>query len=457
MKRNFSLLTLAAAGLWLLASAPAFAACPTGLSGTQLAAGLWTIKIEGFATDNATCGTSCPDPTPVGEGCYGVIQSDGACDITGGDVICAFNNTITSPTTVSGVPAFRGTTTTADVGSYFFNSNNTGEVNIVDSTSGKTFSFGVVAGLGNATFQGASLFGPAGVQKDPLILTIQKRDQTISPSQFISATGVAFDPAGGGAGGNGLGRGFDAVAVATEQHLDPETGTTQEGGGSIFFNVDGGYDSDVVPGVQIFPSSLICDFHSSLLQLNTGAGQDGTELTKASLNGDYSCPLGGADFETAAVLYGATNSSAYIATTGSAGAPSHGLAIANAGKAIMAGSDTGAGVILVSSGANPHPTKTITITNGSTEPLDWTAIQINGVPDVTVTGGTCPSAGDLEAWNPVATGATKPTCTITFTDSGATCTTGSPENGTWEFVGADHAMITGTPVASGIDFTLKCS
>ena len=59
MKRNL-LLTVAAAGLWLLASAPAFAVCPTGMVGTQLAAGLWTIKIEGFAVDNATCGTSCP-------------------------------------------------------------------------------------------------------------------------------------------------------------------------------------------------------------------------------------------------------------------------------------------------------------------------------------------------------------------------------------------------------------
>ena len=458
MKRNFSLLTLAAAGLWLLASAPAFATCTAGLSGTQLAAGLWTIKIEGFATDEGTCGTACPDPTPVGEGCFGVIKSDGACDITGGDVICAFNNTITSPTTVSGIPAFGGTVTTADVGSYFFNSNNTGEINIVDSNSGKTMSFGVVANLGNASMAGASLFGPAGVQKDPLIITVQKRDQTISATQFISANSVAFDPAGGGAGGNGLGKGFDAVGVATEQHTDPETGTTQEGGGSIFFNVDGGYDSDVVPGVQIFPSSLICDFHSTLLQQNAGAGQDGTELTSAGLNADYSCPLGGAAFQTASVLYGTTNSSAYIATTGSAGAAAHGLAIADATKAIMAGTDTGAGVILVASVSNPHPSKTITITNGSTEPLDWTAIQINGVPDVTVVAGgtTCPSAGDLAAWNPVATGATKPTCTIEFEDTGTSCTSGSPEVGTWEFVGGDHTMITGTPSATGIDFSLKC-
>ncbi len=178
MKRNL-LLTVAAAGLWLLASAPAFATCPAGLSGTQLAAGLWTIKIEGFATDTSTCGTSCPDPTPVGEGCFGVIQSDGACDITGGDVICAFNNTISSPTTVSGIPAFGGTVSAShDVGQYSFNSNNTGSLILIDTPCGKIMSFGVVAGLGNA-----SIRAPAFTRSrfaDPLILTIQKRDQTIS-------------------------------------------------------------------------------------------------------------------------------------------------------------------------------------------------------------------------------------------------------------------------------------
>ncbi len=159
--------------------------------------------------------------------------------------------------------------------------------------------------------------------------------------------------------------------MANEQHLDPETGTTLEGGGTIFFNVDGGYDCDIVPGVKVFPSSLIATSIPPCWTLD--AGQDGTELTSAALNGDYSDPLSGAAFQTAAVLYGATNSSAYVATTGSAGAPAHGLAIANSTKAIMAGSDTGAGVVLVASASNPHPSKTITITNGSTEPLDWTA------------------------------------------------------------------------------------
>jgi len=461
MKRNFSLLTLAAAGLWLLASAPAFAACPAGLSGTQLSAGLWTIKIEGFKTDNATCGTSCPDPTPQSEGCFGVIQSDGACDITGGDVICAFNNTITSPALVGGIPAFGGVTTAADTGSYFFNSNNTGQLTLIEGTSGKVMSFGVVAGLGNLTMQGASVFdaGHPALLKDPLILTVQKRSQSISSAQFQVGTSVAFDPAGGGAGGNGLGKGFDAVGVATEQHLDPETNTTLEGGGSIFFNVDGGYDSDVVPGVQVFPSSLICDFHTTVLQLNVGAGQDGTELTSAGLNPDYSCPLAGAAFQTASVLYGTTNGNAYIATTGSAGAPAHGLAIANGTRAITPGSDTGANLIFVTSAGNPSPTATATIINGSTEPLDWTGITIGGASPANfsiVAGGTCPTSGDLAAWNPVATGATKPTCTIKFQYTGPLCSSGSPTTATYEFTAADHSMILGSPTATGIDFNLKC-
>ena len=393
----------------------------------------------------------------MGEGCFGVIQSDGACDITGGDVICAFNNTITSPTTVSGIPAFGGTVSSShDVGNYSFNSNNTGSLTLTsyserqDPVIRRSGRIGQRVNVGRQHLLRKQLRGSS----DPDDPEARPDHQRVA---VRAASSVTFDPAGGSAGGNGLGRGFDAIAVANEQHLDPETGTTLEGGGTIFFNVDGGYDSDIAPGVKLLPSSLIVDFHTTVLQDNTGAGQDGTELTSAALNGDYSDPLSGAAFQTAAVLYGATNSSAYVATTGSAGAPAHGLAIANSTKAIMAGSDTGAGVILVASASNPHPSKTITITNGSTEPLDWTAIQINGVADVTNTGtGTCPSAGDLPAWNPVATGATKPTCTITFQDSGTTCTSGSPETGTWELVGADHTMITGTPNGTGVTFSLKC-
>ena len=139
---------------------------------------------------------------------------------------------------------------------------------------------------------------------------------------------------------------------------------------------------------------MICDFHTSVLALNTGAGQDGTELTDAALNGDYLCPLGGAHFETAAVLYGSTNSNAYIATTGSAGAPAHGLALANGTRAILAGTDQGQPETLVQSVSAPNPTKSAIITNGSTEPLDWTNITINGVPAVSIEqNGACTGSG----------------------------------------------------------------
>jgi hypothetical protein len=455
MKRNYFLTTLAAAGMLLLGSAPSFAACPAGTIGTPLAAGQWAIKIQGFVTDTATCGTSCPDPTPVSRACYGVIVSDGACDITGGDVICDKVPApgITSPSTTAGFPDFSGTPSPAnDVGSYFFNSNNTGQIAIVDNTGGQTYAFGIVAELGNVEMRGASLY--PGATSDPLVITIEKRNQTITAAQFLNQDAVTFDPAGGGAGGNGLGKGFDAVGVATTEHLDPETNTTPEGGGSIFFNVDGGYDSDIAPGVQLIPSTLICDFHQTLLSQHTG---DGTQLTSASLNGDYSCPLAGAAFQTATVLWGSSNQNAFIATVGAAGGPASGLALGTADRAIVPGSPQGQGLIFVTTASNPHPTLTATITNGSTEPLDWTNVTINGglAGLVSIVGGTCPTVGDLRAWNPVAS-VPKPTCTFQMQYTGPLCNTTTPTTGTYELVGADHTMITGTPTATGVDFNLKC-
>jgi len=494
--------------MWLLGSAPAFAACNPGTVGTQLAAGLWAVKIQGFRTDTATCGTSCPDPTPRGESCIGVIQSDGACGITGGDMICDSGTGpgpgpgtgITAPSMTGGFPDFSGTASPAnDVGSYFFNSNNTGEIVIQDPPSGKVFAFGINAELGNSEMRGASLFGPPGVQKDPLAITIEKRNQTITAANFNGALALTFDPAGGSTGSSGLGKGFDAVGVSVVEHLDPESSTFSEGGGTIFFNVDGGYDSDVVPGIQLFPSSVICDFHESILSQHTG---DATQLSTASINGDYACPLGGAGFQTAAVLFGSTLGNAFVGTVGALGTSAPGMALGTAGKMSSPGTGQGQAATLVASISNPHPSKTVTITNGSTEPIDWSAISIIGVPDVTATtlpssqnsqctaagvpaacctgAGTghctelnctgantpfngctaagqalCPGVGSLRAWNPVGS-AVKSTCQIILTDSGATCTTGAPEVGTYRLVGADHAMISGTPNAAGIDFGLTC-
>ena len=55
----------------------------------------------------------------------------------------------------------------ATQGTYFFNSNNTGELVLFDSNSGKTMAFGVVAALGNSSISGASVFGAPGPISDP--------------------------------------------------------------------------------------------------------------------------------------------------------------------------------------------------------------------------------------------------------------------------------------------------
>ena len=74
----------------------------------------------------------------------------------------------------------------------------------------------------------------------------------------------------------------------------------------------------------------------------------------------------------------------------------------------------------------------------------------------TGTCGTCPTAGDLEAWNPVGSVA-KPTCTIMLVDTASTCNTGAgKEVGTYELVGADHTMISGTATGTGVTFALTC-
>jgi hypothetical protein len=481
MKRNFSLLTLAAAGAWLLAAAPAFATCPAGFTGTALN-GTYAVRIEGFVTDTGACLTdNCPDPTPKSEGGFGVITADGACDITGGDIIFSVQGStsgiggggITAPTTfpeLGPIPTFSGTASSAnDVGTYQFDSNSTGTVAIHDIPSGNTWVFGVVSELGNTEMRGARV-NPG----DPLNILIEKQ-ATVTAAQFLNQDALTFDAAGGGTAGGALGVGFDAVSVAVTEHLDPETSTTPEGGGTIFFNVDNGYDSTVVPGVQVIPpggGALVCDFHQTILAQHLG---DGTQLSNASVNSDYSCPLGGAAFTTATVLWGSSNGNAFAGTVGTNGTASPALALGQANRAIIPGAPIAGASVLVASVSNPHPSHTVTVTNSATEPLDWTSLSLSSVPDVTIelnnsctaagtpyacctgnitgTCGTCPTVGDLAAFNPLFP---KPTCTIVLQDTGATCTTGAPEVGTLNFNGADHAMTGAAATATAETYSVKC-
>ncbi len=442
MKRNFLTLALAGAfGLALLGSASAALAagiCPPGTTNGGLLAGNYAIKIAGAVTETSITNG---DPEPIPEAGIGVIQVDGLCDITAGELIFNKNDTVagwSSPTTINVagapfVPAFSGTMVgypAGDYGAYYFNTNHSGTITLIDAPSGLSFTFGVTAEAGGLEFRGARI-DPG----DPLVILGEKQNVTAlgtnGVNTFLTTTGVSFDAGSGGVVGGALGVGFDAVQTEVAEHYDPETGTVVEGGGSIFFNVDNGYDSTFANGFQIIPpggGALVCDFHETII----GAGPsvtDGTQVTDAALNGDFGCPLGGNGFENASVVWGTVNQSAFILTTGSGGIASGGPSTGSASKAIA----TGIGKILPTSGVltttnlNPNPSVTLTVTNGSVEPIDYTGISLSGtVPDVTITGGTClTTGGAIPANNPLI-GVAFPlgtnTCTITLTDSGAMCT-----------------------------------
>lgn len=175
MKRNFLLLGLAGAvAMALLGSASkAIAQCAAGTVGTQLN-GNYAIKILGAQMDGGTPG----DPTPAPIAGIGVFHADGACDITGGELIYNDNGTFTGPTTdpspLTSITAFTGSlSANIDPASsfYFFNSNNQGVLVLSDSVSGNVFAFGIAMALGNAEFRGARIngTGQSGVDAVPAL------------------------------------------------------------------------------------------------------------------------------------------------------------------------------------------------------------------------------------------------------------------------------------------------
>jgi len=425
MKRSFLVLALVGAfGMALLGSAQkAMAACPVGVSGTQLS-GNYAVKIQGAATDIGTCAGSstCPDPTPQAIAAIGVLHFTGTCAIDGGDLIYADQKAavITSPATfpeLGPIPNFSGVAAPNgnDVGTYGFNSNNQGTISFTDTPSGKTFSFGVVAELGNSEFRGSRL-NPG----DPLIIVGEKQATGITAATYNAQGAVTFDAGGGGSAGGALGVGFDAVGVEVVQHFDPETNTTPEGGGTIFFNVDNGYDSTIFPGAQIIPpggGTLVCDFHLAVLTQGTA---DGTQLSHASILPDFSCPLSGAAFDNASVLWGSTNTSQFVMTVGTNGVAAKSGAAGNVGRAIATGAGAGGIATLAETNANLHPLATITLSNKAAESIDYTSLTLNGVPDVTIAraeNSQCTGAGTPAA---CCTGAGTGTCTTADCTAAAT-------------------------------------
>jgi hypothetical protein len=502
MRRNFLILALATAfGMALLGNASQALAgtCPPGTTGTDFAAGtkIYAIKLLGAVQDTSGTGTGATTvdvPSPVGIGGIGVFQADGTCGITGGELIYYDGTTTTAPGHIdpptNHIVGFLGNISPGNLtGNYFFNSNNAGVLNLQD-TAGHTFSFGITIEAGNGAFRGARL--DAG---DPVSIIGEKQAAfPVAPanpiSPFLVATTVLFDaPGGGGQPGSLLGVGSSAVEAQVIEHLDPLTGSSDvEGGGGVVFNQNGGDICDNVSfKTSCFPftsGALLGDVH-----ITVGPGpftSDGTQNTAATFNGDFGFPLGGAGFNQASVIWGTANQSAFVMTTATGGSTQPGAALATAGHNIAPGTNhlSAGGVTLVTpKDGTTGPGSTLTLTNDSVEPLDFTSIVVSaGLPDVVVSGSCGPTGGDVasftaelgpqnctitlqgNAFNQCTPGPASSICTSATPGTPYACCTGihtgpncaGIETGTLEITGNDHQIVPGTQTSTGVTIPVTC-
>jgi len=494
MRRNFLIMALATAfGMALLGSVSQ-ALAVTCVGGTTLggASGAnYAIKVFGEEQDTSGSGTGATTvdfPSPIGVGGIGVFHTDGACNITGGEFIYFSDNHLTGPGTLpsSTIKGFTGNISPGNLsGSYTVNTNGSGILNLADSASGLSFQFGITVETGNLEFRGARL--DAG---DPVVI-IGEKQATVTLAQFETATTVLFDaPGGGGIPGSLLGVGGSAVQAQVAEHADPLTGSTDIlGGGAVVFNQNGGLLCDSPVGnpsgcAGANAGGIIGDINIALP--NGPFTTDGTQNTQATFNTDFSFPLGGAGFNQSSVLWGTANQSGFVMTTATAGSPTTGAALATAGKNTAPGTDhlsAGAATLVTPPNWATNPMVTITITNDSVEPLDWTSIATVGLADAEVVSGTCgPTGGDL-ASDTIGLG--PQTCTIVLSnvngfnnqctpaDSATLCTkaTGNTyacctglhtgtcagvETGTLLIGGNTHAIVPGTQSSSGVSIPVTC-
>ena len=505
MRRNFLNLALATAfGMALLGSASqALATCAPGLTGTDLGAGtgIYAIKLLGAVQDTSGSGTGATTvdfPSPVGIGGIGVFHAHAAdCTIDGGELIYYDGTTTTGPGVLpsTSIPAFTGVLGPNLTGSYGFNANNAGVINLADN-HGHSWMFGVTIEAGNGAFRGARL--DAG---DPVAIIGEKQAAfPVAPANplapFLVPTTVLFDaPGGGGQPGSLLGVGALAVEAQVTEHADPLTGSTDiEGGGGVVFNQNGGDICDNVAFktscVMFSPGALLGDVHITVPQ--GPFTSDGTQNTAATFNGDFGFPLAGAGFNQASVVWGTSNQSGFVMTTATGGTPAPGAALATAGHNIAPGTNhlsAGAATIVVPPTFAATST-TLTLTNLSVEPLDFTNIGVSaGLTDVAVTGSCGVTGGDLES----DTAEVGPkNCTITLSSgtgnsfnqctpgpASTVCTSATPgkpyaccsgihtdgnmgiacagvESGTLEISGNDHQIVPGTQTSTGVTIPVTC-
>jgi len=403
--------------------------------GTQLN-GKYAIKILGAQIDYGTPG----DPTPAPIAGIGVFHADGACDITGGELIYNDNGTFTGPGTdpapLAGITAFTGSLTANIVpasSGYYFNSNNQGILTLADSASGNTFQFGIQIGTGNAEFRGSRVNGPATVDAipprtrvnndalpsiiplpiiadsspgDPVTIVGEKQAAVVTTAQFANPVALNFD---GISTGGALGLGYVPISGQVQVNAG-----FADGGGNLFYNGAGTFGGSL----SSIPDS-VCDFTETFP--STPSTVDGTENTEAVFNGDFGCPLSGMDNETSSVLWGSTNQYAFVLTTGAIGAPFTGVSVGQADQTTISGLDhliPPVAAIVIAKTSSVPVTKTLVLSNDTGEPLTISSIGLSGtLPDVSLTGSTC-VVGDVPADN-ILIGSTflvgTNTCTVVLT------------------------------------------
>ena len=485
MKRIFLSFALSSAfGLALLGSASkAIATCATGTVGAAIH-GNYAIKIVGAGVDTGAAGDPKPNPM-VG---VGVIALDGACDVTGGELIFNDGGTITGPSNDApprnAVVAFSGSLS-ANISagtSYSLNTNNTGFLTLTDTTGGMNggypVTFGITVESGGAEFRGVRMnggtaAGPPPVNDAPLTILGERQGSAtpgtplLTTATFESPFAILCDTVG--TTSTGLGLGYQPLSGDVQEHPFPPVGSTTIGiDSNLWFNNNGGTINGSPTLVPPNGGAYLCDLGGE--HLGAPSLVDGTQNTDALFENSFGCPIG-ANTDSSWVLWGSSYQNAFTILTGEQVAgggfvPVTSVSSCTAGKTIVGGTDhvVPAAVTLHSTGAP----ETITITNDSAGPLDYASITLSSALSgfVTITGGTCTtSAGSIHSDN-LAFG--PGSCTIILADTGIPCAatganhiTGSatpgPGLGTLTVALNDHLIAGATEDTNGAEVAVTCT
>jgi hypothetical protein len=493
MKRIFLAFALSGAlGMALLGSASsAMATCAPGTVGAAIL-GNYAIKIVGAGVDTGISGDPVPNPI-VG---IGVIAVDGACDVTGGELIYNDGGTITGPANDApprnAVVAFSGSLS-ANISagtSYSLNTNNTGFLSLIDTAfgmnGGHPVTFGITVESGGAEFRGVRINGGVAAGSPPPddapLTILGERQGSATPGTPALTTATFENPFAIqcdniGTTSTGLGLGYQPLSGTVQEHPFPPLGTDSiVVNSNLWFNNNGG----TINGTTLVSpngGAFLCDVGGDLVGptiLPSGFGApslvDGTQNTDGLFEDNFGCPIV-ANTDSSWVLWGSSYQNAFTIVTGvkvpgKDYAPVTSVESCTAGKTIVGGTDhlAPSPVTLHSTGAPA----TITITNDSASPMDYASITLSSALSgfVTITGGTCTtSAGSI----PSDTLTFGPgSCTITLADTGTHCAATGPDHitgsatpgpglGTLTVALNDHLIAGTTEDINGAEVAVTCT